>query len=135
MELEFDIDQTKSGTVDWLTDIKIIKTYYKNDDSATTTYRSLRGDYGVHNRPAMQAIGNIVKKFEEPAVLTNIERPVHHRFTCSIENIAILSASVALDLEDSSPLSEIRTILRHIMANLALRSTSISIKSPAQATT
>ena len=45
--------------------IKIIKTYYKNGDSATATYRALRGDYGLHNRPTTQAIGKIVKKFEE----------------------------------------------------------------------
>ena len=45
--------------------ITIIKIYYKNGDSATPTYRALRGDYGLHNRPATQAIGKIVKKFEE----------------------------------------------------------------------
>ena len=28
--------------------IKIIKTYNKNGDSATATYRALRGDYGVY---------------------------------------------------------------------------------------
>ena len=43
--------------------IKMIKTYYKNGDSATATYRTLRGDYGLHNRPTTQAIGKIVKKF------------------------------------------------------------------------
>ena len=34
--------------------IKMIKIYYKNDDSATATYRGLRGDYGLHNRPTTQ---------------------------------------------------------------------------------
>ena len=43
--------------------IKMIKTYYKNSDSATATYRDLRGDYGLHNRSTMQAIEKIVKKF------------------------------------------------------------------------
>ena len=54
--------------------IKIIKTYYKNVDSATTvkTYRALRGDYDLHNRPTTQAIDKIVKKFEETGVVTNI---------------------------------------------------------------
>ena len=42
--------------------IQIIKIYYKNGDSATTTYCALRGDYGLHNRPTIQAIGKIVKK-------------------------------------------------------------------------
>ena len=56
--------------------IKMIKTYHKNSDSAIATYRALRGDYGLHNRPTMQAIGKIVMKFEETA---NIEKPVHHR--------------------------------------------------------
>ena len=31
--------------------IKMIKTYYKNGDSATATYRSLSGDYGLYNHP------------------------------------------------------------------------------------
>ena len=39
---------------------KIIKTYYKNSDSETATYRALRGDYGLHNRPTTQTIGKIV---------------------------------------------------------------------------
>ena len=30
-------------------------------------------------------------------VITNIERPVHHRFACSAENIAIVSESIAED--------------------------------------
>ena len=42
--------------------IKISKTYYKNGDSTTATYR---GDYGLNNRLTTQAIGKIVKKFEE----------------------------------------------------------------------
>ena len=59
--------------------IKIIKAVYKNGDFATATYRTLKGDYGLHNRPTTQAIGKIVKKFQETGVVTNIERPVHHR--------------------------------------------------------
>ena len=43
--------------------IKIIKTYQKNYDSATVTYRALTGDYGFYNRSTTQAIGKIVKKF------------------------------------------------------------------------
>ena len=39
--------------------ISIIKTYYKNGDSATATYRALRGDCGLHNRPTTQAIGKL----------------------------------------------------------------------------
>ena len=42
--------------------IKIIKTYYCSD-SATATYRALRGDYGLHNRSNTQAIGKIKIKF------------------------------------------------------------------------
>ena len=61
--------------------IKIIKTYYKNGDSATATHHALIGDYGLHNRPTTQAIGKIVKKFKETGAVTNILRPVHHR-TC-----------------------------------------------------
>ena len=36
-------------------------------------------------------------KFEEPGVVTNIARPVHHRFVRSASNIAIISESVAED--------------------------------------
>ena len=34
--------------------IKIIKTYYKNGDSATAMYRALRANYGLRNRPTAQ---------------------------------------------------------------------------------
>ena len=43
----------------------MIKTYYRNGNSATVTYRALREDYSLHNRPTTQAVGKIVKKFEE----------------------------------------------------------------------
>ena len=75
--------------------IKIIKTYYKKYDSATAMYCALRGDYDLHNRPTMQAIVKIMKKFEETAVVTNIKIPVHHCFARSAENIAIVSEIVA----------------------------------------
>ena len=41
------------------------------------------------NSKTTQAIVKIVKKFEEAELLTNIERPVHYRFTRSAENVAI----------------------------------------------
>ena len=47
----------------------------KIGDSAIATYRALRGGYDLHNRPTTQAIGKIVKKFEDTGVVTNIERP------------------------------------------------------------
>ena len=77
--------------------IKVIKTYNKNGDSATATYRALRGIYCLNNRPTTQAIGKIVRKFEETEVVTDIERPVHLRLARSAENIAIVSESVAED--------------------------------------
>ena len=36
-----------------------------------------------------------MKKFEETGVVTNIERPVHHRFVRFANNIAIVNESVA----------------------------------------
>ena len=41
--------------------LKMIKTNYKNGDSATVTatYRALKGDYGLHNLPTTQAISKI----------------------------------------------------------------------------
>ena len=55
--------------------IQIIKTYYRNGDSATPTYRALRGDIGLYN----------------------------HRFALSAENIAIVGESVAEDPNVSNP--------------------------------
>ena len=70
--------------------IKMIKTCYKNCDSATATYRALKVNYSLHNRPSPQAFGKI-------GVVTNIGSPVHHRFARSAENIAIISESAAED--------------------------------------
>ena len=83
--------------------IKIIKTYYENGDSATVTYHALSGDYGLHNRPTTQAVGKIVKKFQETRVFTNIERPVHHRLSHSAKNNAIVSESVAAGPNVATP--------------------------------
>ena len=73
-------------------------------NDGTTTYRALRGDSVLYNRPTTQAIGTIVKKFEETGVVTNIERPVHHCFARSAENITIVSEGFAEDCR-------IRTVL------------------------
>ena len=97
--------------------IKIIRTYYQNDDSATGTYRALRVDYGLHNRRTAQAIDKI-------GVVTNIECPVRLRFTRSAENIAIVSK---FECVDSPPFSEIRTVLRHFMPYFAFTSTATPI--------
>ena len=58
-----------------------------------------------------------MNRFEETGVDTNIERPVHHRFARSAENIAIVSKSIAEDpnCDVFSSFSGIRTVLRHIM--------------------
>ena len=61
-------------------------------------------DYGLHNRPtSKQTIGKIVKKFKETAVVTNIERPMHHCFARSTENIAVVSETVAEHTNVSIP--------------------------------
>ena len=65
----------------------MIKPYYKNGDSATA----------IHNRSTTQTIGKIAKKFVETEVVISIRRPVHYRFACSAENIAIVSESAAQD--------------------------------------
>ncbi|ERL94483.1 hypothetical protein D910_11760 [Dendroctonus ponderosae] len=79
--------------------VKIIKCYYKNDDSAVSTFRALRADHGRHNRPTEQTISNTVEKFEE----TDIARPVHHRNIRSAENIAVVAQSVEEDQNSSIP--------------------------------
>ena len=57
----------------------------------------------MHNLPTTQAIGKIVKKFKDTGVVTKIERPVCHHFARSVENIPIISESVAEDLNVSIP--------------------------------
>ena len=44
-----------------------------------------------------------MKKFEEIGVVTNVERPVHFRFACSAENIAIGNESIPEDPKVSIP--------------------------------
>ena len=38
-----------------------------------------------------QAIGKTVKKFEETGMVSNIDRPMHHRIARAAENIAIVN--------------------------------------------
>ena len=83
--------------------IEILKTCYKNGDSALATYCAFRGDYGLHNRTTKQVIGKIVKKFEKTGVVTNLERSIHHRSVRSAENIVIVSESIAEDPNVSIP--------------------------------
>ena len=74
--------------------IKIIKIYYKNNDSVPVTYPTSRGDYGLNNRPTKQAISKIMKKFEGTEEFTNIERLVHHRFARSAKKISLSNVKV-----------------------------------------
>ena len=74
-----------------------------------------------------QAIGKIVKKFKETEVITNIEKPVHHRFARSTENIAIVSANVAKDRNVSIPRRSPK--LRLSTAHYGVFCTYIHIKS------
>ena len=54
-----------------------------------------------------------MKKLEEAGVFTNIERPVHHRFARSVENIAIVSESVAEDPNVSTSRRSLELGLSH----------------------
>ena len=65
----------------------------------------------------MQAIGEIVKKFDETGVVTNIERFVHHSFARSFVRYRYCIVSF----------SEIRAVLRQIMAFFVFRSSPTSI--------
>ena len=57
----------------------------------------------MHNRPTTQATGKIVKKFKETGVITSVERPKRYRYAHSVENITIVSESVAEDTNVSIP--------------------------------
>lgn len=83
--------------------VRIVKMFYKNGDSAVATYRALRPEYGRHNRPSQQTILNVVNKFEQNGLVTDIRRPVHRRNARSLENIAAVSASVTADPNLSIP--------------------------------
>lgn len=83
--------------------VKIIKSYYKNSDSAVSTFRALRADYGRHNRPTKQTILNTVNKFEQTGSVTDIVRSVHHRNIRNAENIASVAESVEEDPNLSIP--------------------------------
>ena len=83
--------------------IQIIKTYHKTGDSATATYRALKGYFGFHNHSNTQPIGRVVQKFEATGVITNIGRPVHQHFVRSTENMTIVCESVAKDPNVSIP--------------------------------
>ena len=50
---------TKMDRLTIIQRIEIIKTNYKNGDFATATYRALRGDCDLHNRPTTQGIGKL----------------------------------------------------------------------------
>ena len=91
----FNID--KNGSLNY-------HTVHKNDENLLqkcwfchSHVSCLKGDYDLHNRPTTQAIGTIVKKFEETGLPIDIEKPVHHRFVRSAEHIAIVSESVGED--------------------------------------
>ena len=98
---KYEIDENWS--LNYHTTHKKYITYYKHGDSATVTYCAFGGDYDLYNRSTRQAVGKIVKKFAETGLITNIERPVHHRFARSAENIAIVSESLAEDPNVSVP--------------------------------
>ena len=62
-----------------------------------TPQRALKGDFVLLNRPTTQAIFKPVMKFDETAVVTNIERPVHYRFG-EDPNVSFLPCSQELEL-------------------------------------
>ena len=149
MWLEFDISQTKlwnqffslrlkvitlrkMGRLTITQCIKIIKAYHKNGESASATYRALKRGYGLHNRPTTQAIGRIMKIFEETGAVKNIACGLlacassFHWF-CWKYRYCKWKCCQRFECVDSSSFSGIRTALRHIMANFPFRSSPTSI--------
>src|ERR1700729_1872081 len=81
----------------------IIQKFYENRRSFVNTYRALRENFGVNNRPPLLAIRRIVEKFENNFTLHDVKTPRRHRNARTVENIAAVRASVAVDPNLSIP--------------------------------
>ena len=68
--------------------VEIIKIYYRNSESVTSTLRVLRPIYGRNNRPTRSTIERLVEKFESIDTVQNVIVPVRQRSARSVENIA-----------------------------------------------
>ena len=59
--------------------LEIIKNYYRNSESVVATSRALTPIFGRNNRPARQAVGAIVDKFETKFTLLDVLVPKRRR--------------------------------------------------------
>ena len=75
--------------------VEIIKIYYRNSESVTSTLRALHPIYGRNNRASRSTIERLVEKFEPTGTVQNVAVPVGQRGARSTENIAPAEASVA----------------------------------------
>lgn len=74
--------------------VSIVKTYYENGSSISNTRRKLCQEFGLKNVPSINCIRNVIMKFEEFGVVTDIPkcgRPQNVRIP---ENIAKVRESV-----------------------------------------
>ena len=88
--------------------VEIIKIYYRNSESVTSTLRALRPIYGRNNRPCRSTIERLVNKFESTGTVQNVPVPVIQRSARSVENIAAAEASV-----EESPNVSSNVVLKH----------------------
>ena len=72
----------------------IVQKFYENGRSFVNTFRALRENFGVHNRPSVLAIRRIVEKFETNFTLHDVKIPVRRRNARTVESIAAVRASV-----------------------------------------
>ena len=74
--------------------VDIIKIYYRNSASMSSTLRALTPIYGRNNRPSRSTIERLVEKIEYTGTVQNVPVPVRPRNARSVENIAAAEASV-----------------------------------------
>lgn len=81
--------------------VKIIQSYYRNNNSVVSVHRDLRSEYGLHNRPTERTIQKTVNRFEESGSVIDRSAPIHHHPARTHENIGAVSESVAEEPETS----------------------------------
>lgn len=71
--------------------------YYGNHQSVQETYRKIRDFFGAYKRPSLQAIHDLIKKFEETGSVHDKPHPGRPKAENFAENIAVINESVETD--------------------------------------
>lgn len=72
-----------------------MKIHHKNEENVTVKICRLRDHFGVHNRPSLPAIENLIKKLQQTFSLKHERDLCHHWSKRTVENITAATDSVA----------------------------------------